>query len=59
MNATSLNLTPAIGAVAAVGTMAVTPDDSTNYTITAAGPAGATSSTVRVTVSFSFSTKAE
>jgi hypothetical protein len=51
-NATALNLTPAIGTVAPEGTTAVTPADSTNYTITATGPGGEATATVRITVSF-------
>jgi len=57
-NATALNLTPAIGAVATEGTMSVTPTDSTNYTITATGPGGGATATVRITVSF-FSRKTD
>jgi len=57
-NATALNLTPAIGAVAPEGMMSVTPTDSTNYTITATGPGGGATATVRITVSF-FSRKTD
>jgi hypothetical protein len=57
-NATTLNLTPAIGTVAPEGMMAVTPADSTNYTITATGPGGDAAATVRITVSF-FSRKTD
>ena len=57
-NATALNLTPAIGTVAPEGTMAVTPADSTNYTISATGPGGGATATVRITVSF-FSRKTD
>jgi hypothetical protein len=57
-NATALNLTPAIGTVAPEGMMAVTPADSTNYTITATGPGGDATATVRITVSF-FSRKTD
>jgi hypothetical protein len=57
-NATALNLTPAIGTVAPEGTMSVTPADSTNYTITASGPGGDATASVRITVSF-FSRKAD
>ena len=57
-NATALNLTPAIGAVAPEGMMSVTPTDSTNYTISATGPGGGATATVRITVSF-FSRKTD
>jgi hypothetical protein len=51
-NATALNLTPAIGTVGPEGTMSVTPTDSTNYSISATGPGGGVTATVRITVSF-------
>jgi hypothetical protein len=51
-NATALNLTPAIGTVGPEGAMSVTPTDSTNYTISATGPGGGGTATVRITVSF-------
>jgi hypothetical protein len=57
-NATALNLTPAIGAVAPEGMISVTPTDSTNYTISATGPGGGATATVRITVSF-FSRKTD
>jgi hypothetical protein len=38
--------------------MSVTPDDSTNYTISATGPGGGATTTARITVSF-FSHKPE
>jgi len=57
-NATALNLTPAIGTVAPDGMMSVSPADSTNYTITATGPGGDATDTVRITVSF-FSLKTD
>jgi hypothetical protein len=57
-NATALNLAPAIGTVTPEGMMAVTPGDSTNYTITATGPGGDATATVRITVSF-FSRKTD
>jgi hypothetical protein len=50
--ATALNLGPAIGTVAPAGMMAVTPADTTDYTITATGPGGDATATVRITVSF-------
>lgn len=43
-NATSVNIQPGIGAVAATGTYAVNPTTSTNYTLTATGPGGTTAS---------------
>ncbi len=49
-NATSLNVAPAIGTVAPVGSTAVNPTDSTTYTITATGPGGSANANVRVTV---------
>jgi hypothetical protein len=57
-NATALNLTPAIGTVAPNGMMSVSPNDSTNYTVTATGPDGEATDTVRITVSF-FSLKTD
>jgi hypothetical protein len=51
-HATALNLAPAIGTVAPAGMMAVTPGDTTSYTITATGPGGDATATVRITVSF-------
>jgi peptidoglycan-associated lipoprotein len=49
-NATSLELTPGIGSVAAQGTTEVSPSSSTTYTITATGPGGTASDSARVTV---------
>jgi len=49
-NATSLNLTPTVGTVAPMGSMAVTPNGSTTYTITATGPGGSANANVRITV---------
>lgn len=50
-NATSLTLSPGIGAVSAEGTQTVSPQDTTTYTITATGPGGSADASVRVTVS--------
>jgi peptidoglycan-associated lipoprotein len=50
-NATSLNLSPGVGAVTAEGTQRVTPQDSTTYTITATGPGGSADANAHVTVS--------
>ncbi len=50
-NATSLNLSPEIGAVTAEGTQRVTPRDSITYTITATGPGGSADANVHITVS--------
>lgn len=50
-NATSLNLAPGIGSVAAQGSQRVTPQDSTTYTITATGPGGSADANVHITVS--------
>jgi len=49
-NATSLDLEPGVGSVAAAGGMSLLPQDSTNYTLTATGPAGVKASSVYVTV---------
>jgi peptidoglycan-associated lipoprotein len=49
-NATSVNVTPEVGSVAAEGTTNVTPAASTTYTATATGPGGSASSSARVTV---------
>jgi hypothetical protein len=45
-NATSVSVSPAIGASAVNGNIAVSPTSTTNYTITAAGPNGATDTCV-------------
>ena len=49
-NATSLDLEPGVGKVAAAGGMSLTPSDSTSYTLTAAGPGGTKTATAFVTV---------
>jgi len=49
-NATSLDLEPGVGRVAAAGGMSLVPQDSTNYTLTASGPAGTKAASVIVTV---------
>ena len=49
-NATTLSLSPGIGNVSAEGTQRVTPQDSTDYTLTATGPGGTADSRVHVTV---------
>jgi peptidoglycan-associated lipoprotein len=49
-NATTVNLTPGPGNVAAQGSSTVTPTDSITYTITANGPGGTETSSARVTV---------
>jgi hypothetical protein len=49
-NATSLDLEPGVGRVAAAGGMSVQPQDSTNYTLTATGPAGTKAASVYVAV---------
>jgi hypothetical protein len=49
-NATSLDLEPGVGRVAAAGGMSLVPQESTNYTLTATGPAGAKTANVFVTV---------
>jgi len=49
-DATTLTISPEVGAVTAQGSTKVTPSDSTTYTITASGPGGSADSSVRVTV---------
>ena len=49
-NATSVTISPEVGAVTAEGNTKVTPSDSTTYTITASGPGGSADATARVTV---------
>jgi hypothetical protein len=49
-NATSLELEPGVGRVAAAGGMSLVPQDSTNYTLTGTGPAGTKATSVFVTV---------
>jgi len=49
-NATGLDLEPGLGKVQAQGSMSVTPQDSTTYTLTAAGPGGAPSPLAHVSV---------
>jgi len=49
-NATTLNLEPGGGRVAAEGSNSVTPEQSTTYTLTATGPGGTKITTARVTV---------
>jgi len=49
-NATTLSLSPSVGNVSAEGTQRVTPQDSTDYTLTATGPGGTADSRVHVTV---------
>jgi len=49
-NATSLTLSPEIGAVTAEGTQTLSPQDTVTYTITATGPGGTADASVRVSV---------
>jgi peptidoglycan-associated lipoprotein len=49
-DATTLTISPEVGAVTAQGSTKVTPSDSTTYTITASGPGGSADSSVRITV---------
>lgn len=49
-NATSLDLEPGVGRVAAAGGMSLVPQESTNYTLTATGPGGTKAASVFVTV---------
>src|SRR5579885_3004578 len=46
-NATSVTISPEVGAVTAEGSTKVTPSDSTTYTITASGPGGSAEATWR------------
>lgn len=49
-NATSLDLEPGVGRVAAAGGTSLVPQDSTNFTLTATGPAGSRTASAFVTV---------
>jgi len=49
-NASDLDLEPGVGKVQAQGSLSVTPQDSTTYTLTAAGPGGAQSPLAHVSV---------
>lgn len=49
-NATALDLQPGIGSVPAEGSRDVTPEESTDYVLTANGPGGTADARVRVTV---------
>ncbi|MGC2527703.1 MAG: peptidoglycan-associated lipoprotein Pal [Candidatus Acidiferrum sp.] len=49
-DATTLTISPEVGAVSAQGSTSVTPSDSTTYTITASGPGGSADASARVTV---------
>ncbi len=49
-DATDLNLSPGVGRVAPSGTTSVTPTASTTYQITANGPGGSATASVRITV---------
>ncbi len=49
-NATDLDLQPGLGKQQAQGSVSVTPQDSTTYTLTISGPAGNSSCAARVTV---------
>jgi peptidoglycan-associated lipoprotein len=49
-NATSVTVTPEVGNVAAQGTSAVTPSQSTTYTAMATGPGGSATASTHVTV---------
>jgi peptidoglycan-associated lipoprotein len=49
-NATSLTLSPGIGAVSAEGTQRVSPQDAITYTITATGPGGTADASVHISV---------
>jgi peptidoglycan-associated lipoprotein len=50
-NATSVTLSPEIGAVTAEGTQTVSPQDAITYTITATGPGGSADASAHVSVS--------
>ena len=49
-NATDLDLQPEVGKVQATGSLSVTPEESTTYSLTATGPGGTQTATARVTV---------
>jgi peptidoglycan-associated lipoprotein len=49
-DATSVSISPEVGAVTPQGSTTVTPADSTTYAITATGPGGSSDANVRVTV---------
>jgi len=49
-NATSINLEPSVGPVAARGFTKVTPSQSTTYTVTATGPGGSAQASAQVTI---------
>lgn len=49
-DATTLTISPEVGAVTAQGSTKVTPADSATYTITVSGPGGSADSSVRITV---------
>ncbi|HTQ61988.1 MAG TPA: peptidoglycan-associated lipoprotein Pal [Candidatus Solibacter sp.] len=49
-DATTLTISPEVGAVTAQGSTKVSPSDSTTYTITASGPGGSADSSARITV---------
>jgi peptidoglycan-associated lipoprotein len=49
-NATSLTISPDVGAVAPEGSTKVSPTDSATYTLTVSGPGGSADSSVRITV---------
>lgn len=50
-NATSVNISPAVGAVALSGSTSISPDETTSYTLKASNAAGSTFATVQVVVS--------
>jgi peptidoglycan-associated lipoprotein len=50
-DATSVSISPEVGAVTAQGSTKVSPADSTTYTITATGPGGSADASARVTIS--------
>lgn len=49
-DATSVSITPEVGAVTPQGSTTVTPADSTTYAVTATGPGGSSDANVRITV---------
>ncbi|MGH9734132.1 MAG: peptidoglycan-associated lipoprotein Pal [Candidatus Acidiferrales bacterium] len=49
-NATDLDIQPGVGKVSPEGSTAVTPTESTSYTITASGPGGSATASAQVTV---------
>ena len=50
-NATSVSISPGVGAVVSIGNVIVNPEETTTYTLTASNSSGSLTATVTVTVS--------